>query len=93
MWFKEVFCAILFDNCLFFIHLQQNDTQNIMTLTPILFVFTNSVQIAQGPPPPQLAPPPPPGLPIDGLLILILLVGALYGIKKKLDHINTFNNL
>jgi hypothetical protein len=60
-----------------------------MTLTPILFVFANSVQIAQGPPPPQLAPPPPPGLPIDGLIIFILILGALYGIKKKRDGLNS----
>ena len=53
-----------------------------MTLAPILFVFTTIVPIAQEAPPPPM-PPPPPGLPIDGLVIFILLIGVLYGIKKK----------
>jgi len=64
-----------------------------MTLPPILFVFANIVSIVQEPPPPPLAPPPPPGLPIDGLVIFILLVGILYGIKKKLSSLNLSVNL
>ncbi len=52
-----------------------------MTFAPILFVFTNAVFLTQGPPPP--APPPPPGLPIDGAVILVLVLGILYGVSKK----------
>jgi len=64
-----------------------------MTLAPILFVFANIIFIVQEPPPPPLAPPPPPGLPIDGLIIFILLVGILYGIKKKLNNLKSNVNL
>jgi len=53
-----------------------------MTFAPILFVFTSVVSATQGPPPP--APPPPPGLPIDGAVIFVLILGILYGIYKKL---------
>ena len=63
-----------------------------MTLAPILFVFANIVSIAQEPPPPPL-PPPPPGLPIDGLVIFIMFFGVLYGIKKKLNVLNSNVNL
>ena len=30
--------------------------------------------------PPPMPPPPPPGLPIDADLILLLLIGLLYGV-------------
>jgi hypothetical protein len=52
-----------------------------MTFAPILFVFTNTVCLIQEPPPP--APPPPPGLPIDGAVIFIFILGLLYGAYKK----------
>jgi hypothetical protein len=58
-----------------------------MTFAPILFVFTSVVSAIQGPPPP--APPPPPGLPIDGAVIFVLILGVLYGIYKKLTSIKT----
>ncbi len=64
-----------------------------MTLAPILFVFANIVSIVQEPPPPPLAPPPPPGLPVDGLVIFLLVLGVLYGIKKKLNVLNSNVNL
>jgi hypothetical protein len=53
-----------------------------MTFAPILFVFTSVVSTTQEPPPP-MAPPPPPGLPIDGAVIFVLVLGLLYGVYKK----------
>ena len=32
--------------------------------------------------PPPAPPPPPPGLPIDGGVIFLIIVGVLYGVKK-----------
>jgi len=58
-----------------------------MTFAPILFVFISVVSATQGPPPP--APPPPPGLPIDGAVFFILVLGLLYGIYKKISLLNT----
>ena len=55
-----------------------------MTLAPILFSLSGFVCVAQDTPPPP-APPPPPGLPIDGAVIALLLIGLLYGIKKTWD--------
>jgi hypothetical protein len=52
-----------------------------MTFAPILFVFTSVVSTTQEPPPPM--PPPPPGLPIDGAVVFVLILGILYGIYKK----------
>lgn len=43
-----------------------------------LFLFAVCIAHAQiGPP-----PPPPPGLPIDGGIFILALVGVYYGIKK-----------
>lgn len=61
-----------------------------MTFAPILFVFNNAVSVIQGPPPP--APPPPPGLPIDGAVIFVLILGLLYGIYKKINQLKTKNS-
>lgn len=63
-----------------------------MTLAPIiLFVFPVVVSTIQEPPPPG-GPPPPPGLPIDGVVIFILILGLLYGIKKKREVLNLKKN-
>jgi len=59
-----------------------------MTFAPILFVFTNAVSLIQEPPPP-MPPPPPPGLPIDGAVIFVLILGLLYGVYKNLSFIKT----
>ena len=48
----------------------------ILLLTP----FSGIGQIV----PPPVPPPPPPGLPIDGLLGLLFLVGIVLGYKKIL---------
>ena len=32
--------------------------------------------------PPPVPPPPPPGLPIDGFVKILFLVGIVYGSKK-----------
>ncbi|WP_410524649.1 PID-CTERM protein-sorting domain-containing protein [Polaribacter sp. IC073] len=38
--------------------------------------------------PPPAPPPPPPGLPIDGFLTLLLILGMLYGTKKIIKNNN-----
>ena len=45
--------------------------------------MTNMYLFAQTTPPPPN--PPPPGLPIDGGILLLGLLGVLYGITKKQD--------
>ena len=49
----------------------------------ILF-FSISVGYGQAVPPP-IPPPPPPGLPIDGGIGFLLIVGALFGAKRYKD--------
>ena len=53
----------------------------------ILFVLISFVCVAQELPRPHEGPPPPPGLPVDGLVIFVLVLGVIYGIKKRLEHI------
>jgi hypothetical protein len=59
--------------------------QNKKILASILFVLISFVCVAQsvGPPPPS--PPPPPGLPIDGGLVVLLVLGIVYGAKKLIS--------
>ena len=47
----------------------------------LVFLLISSLGIAQGGPP----PPPPPGLPIDGGIFVLALVGLYFGIKKLKD--------
>lgn len=56
-------------------------TQYKKTLASILFILISFVCSAQAPPPPQ-PPPGPVGLPIDGSIYLLLVVGLIYGIYK-----------
>ena len=76
---------IFFDNLLFFIHLLPKKTKKTtMTLASILISLASTTSFAQeGPPPPM--PPPPPGLPIDGPIIFLVLVGIIYGVIKTLE--------
>ncbi len=48
-------------------------------LLAVLSICTLNAQIA----PPGPPPPPPPGLPIDGGVILLILSGLIYGVKKN----------
>lgn len=62
--------------------------QNKRKFASILFVlisFVCTAQLGGNPPPPM--PPPPPGLPVDGAVVFVLVLGILYGIKKKLELI------
>ena len=43
-----------------------------------LFLFVGGFVYSQGPPP----PPPPPGLPIDGMLFVLVAAAIGYGVKK-----------
>ncbi len=60
-----------------------------MKLAPVLFVFVTSAYAVQEAPPPPPMGPPPPGLPIDNAVLFILIIGLLYGIKKKWDLAKT----
>ncbi len=62
--------------------------QNKRIFASILFVLISFVCTAQlgGDPPPPM-PPPPPGLPVDGMVLFVLVIGVIYGIKKRLEHI------
>ena len=51
------------------------------TLASILLILISFVCSAQTPPPPQ-PPPGPPGVPVDGSLYVLLVVGIIYGILK-----------
>jgi hypothetical protein len=58
--------------------------QNKLILASILSLVVGFVSAAQGidnPPPPM--PPPPPGLPIDGSVIAVLVLGLIYGAYYK----------
>ncbi|WP_412987325.1 hypothetical protein [Pontimicrobium sp. IMCC45349] len=55
--------------------------QNKTTIASILFVLISFVCTAQEMPPPP-APPPPPGLPVDGFLWVLLVLGVCYGVFK-----------
>ena len=46
----------------------------------ILFVLISLVCVGQNPPPP--GPPPPPGFPIDGGILLGVILALFYGAKK-----------
>ncbi|WP_452219996.1 PID-CTERM protein-sorting domain-containing protein [Lacinutrix salivirga] len=48
----------------------------------ILFVLTSMITVAQGSVPPAPQGPPPIGLPIDGGVVFLLVLGALYGTYK-----------
>ena len=56
-----------------------------MKIAQILFVFTSVVYAHQGPLPPAPSVPPPPGLPIDGFIIFLFILGVIYGVKKRYD--------
>lgn len=60
--------------------------QNKKFLASILFVLISFVCSAQGATPPPPMPPPPPGLPIDGFVTIVLTLGAIYGVRKKINN-------
>lgn len=43
----------------------------------VAILLISAIGFAQGPP-----PPPPPGLPIDGGIFALAVIGLFYGIKK-----------
>ncbi|WP_452225394.1 PID-CTERM protein-sorting domain-containing protein [Lacinutrix chionoecetis] len=54
------------------------------TFASILFILISFVCSAQEFPPPPQPPTGPVGLPIDGGLIILLVVGAVFGVYKML---------
>lgn len=57
--------------------------QNKKIFASVLFVLVSVLSVAQGPPVPG-PPSIPPGLPIDGGLLLGIVVGLFFGVKKLL---------
>lgn len=55
--------------------------QNNKTFASILFVLISFVCSAQNPPQPS-GPPTPPGTPIDGSIVVLVILGAIYGAFK-----------
>lgn len=55
--------------------------QNKLKLASILFLLVSFVCAAQetGNPPPPM-PPPPVGLPIDGSVLIVLVLGVIFGV-------------
>jgi hypothetical protein len=65
---------------LFFIHLMRKMKINTkMYLASISFTLASLLCMAQDTPPPPM-PPPPPGLPVDGAVGMVLILGLIYGI-------------
>ncbi|MBT8288834.1 MAG: hypothetical protein KJO00_12515 [Bacteroidia bacterium] len=54
-----------------------------MILASILFSLISMLSLAQGNPPPPM-PPPPPGLPIDGPLVIAVILALIYGVYKTI---------
>lgn len=50
-----------------------------MYLASISFALASLLCMAQGTPPPPM-PPPPPGLPVDGPVGIVLILGLIYGV-------------
>jgi len=46
----------------------------------LVTILNVSITFGQFIPPPP--PPPPPGLPIDGGLLFLAVIGVIYGVKK-----------
>ena len=55
--------------------------KNYKILTLIAVLFLSFGMFGQNVPPP-VPPPPPPGLPIDGGVILLSIIAAVYGVFK-----------
>ena len=55
-------------------------------LASILLFPIGFISIAQGGAPPPPIPAPPPGLPVDNGIILLFIVGLVYGIYKAHKH-------
>ena len=86
MHLKEFFNVYIFDNINFFLFLRKMILQNKRKFASILFVLISFVCVAQDTPPPPV-PPPPPGLPVDGAVLFVLVIGLLYGVKKRVEFI------
>jgi len=59
-----------------------------MTLTSASMLLVSFISSAQDTPPPPM-PPPPPGLPVDGAVLFLLILGLIYGIKKQMDLVKS----
>ena len=85
MHFLDVFCVYVLITLFFSYIYAQMRLQNKLKLASILFILVSFVCAAQGidnPPPPM--PPPPPGLPIDGSVLLVLVLGLIYGVYFRI---------
>lgn len=57
--------------------------QNRRKIASVLFVLISFVCAAQKTPEPPPSPPPAPGTPIDGWVLIVLLIGLVYGVYKS----------
>ncbi|MGC4040741.1 MAG: hypothetical protein QM710_08165 [Flavobacterium sp.] len=53
----------------------------IFIILAVFFLSAGNMFADAGPPPPS-TPPPPPGLPLDGGVVLLLVLSITYGIYK-----------
>lgn len=53
-----------------------------------VFFLQQTNVFANGGPPPPSTPPPPPGLPLDGGLIVLIVLGIFYGFYKWKNLLN-----
>ena len=56
--------------------------KKVRSLLVIVMFFAVQMVCGQMVPPPMAGPPPPPGLPVDGGLVFLMILGAAYGAKK-----------
>ncbi|OMP32380.1 hypothetical protein [Mangrovimonas xylaniphaga] len=60
--------------------------QNKKILASVLFVLVSFMCAAQELPPPEPKGTIPPGLPIDGLVPLLLALAGFYGVRMKIKQ-------
>ncbi|WP_370637847.1 PID-CTERM protein-sorting domain-containing protein [Flavobacterium wongokense] len=53
----------------------------IIIILAVFFLSVTNVFADPGPPPPS-TPPPPPGLPLDGGILLLVILSISYGLYK-----------
>ena len=68
---------------------------NRLYIILVVFLLQITTVFAEpAPPPPSTPPPPPPGLPLDGVIVILIGASIYYGIYKlkKLNNIKKASN-
>ncbi|WNM19573.1 hypothetical protein [Flavobacterium capsici] len=55
---------------------------NRISILLAMVLLLSNIGFAAPEPPPPSTPPPPPGLPIDGSIVVLVVVSILFGIYK-----------